>query len=121
MEMEKGEFMKEYKERKSVSELFAGDLAVRIPGFQFHCCDPGSIPGQGTEIPHAEQCWEKKLYQIMKYKVTTTAAAKLLQSSPTLCDSIDCSPPGSYVHGIVQTRILEWTAMKKRSHVEGCL
>ena len=33
MEMEKGEFMKEYKERKSVSELFTGDLAVRIPGF----------------------------------------------------------------------------------------
>ena len=30
---------------------------------------------------------------------------------PTLCDSIDCSPPGSSVHRILQTRILEWVAM----------
>ena len=33
------------------------------------------------------------------------------QSSPTLCDPIDCSPPGSSVHGILQARILEWIAM----------
>ena len=30
---------------------------------------------------------------------------------PTLCDPIDCSPPGSSVHGIVQERILEWVAI----------
>ena len=29
---------------------------------------------------------------------------------PTLCDSVDCSPPGSSVHGILQARILEWVA-----------
>ena len=33
--------------------------------------------------------------------------AKLLQSCPTLCDPMDCSPPGSSVHGILQARILE--------------
>ena len=32
------------------------------------------------------------------------------QSCPTLCDSMDCSPPGSSVHGIFQTRVLEWVA-----------
>ena len=37
--------------------------------------------------------------------------AKSLQSSPTLCDPVDCSPPGSSVHGILQARILEWVAM----------
>ena len=37
--------------------------------------------------------------------------AKLLQSCPTLCDSMDCSPPGSSVHEILQARILEWVAM----------
>ena len=37
--------------------------------------------------------------------------AKLLQSCPTLCDPMDCSPPGSSVHGILQTRILEWVTM----------
>ena len=33
------------------------------------------------------------------------------QSRPTLCDPMDCSPPGSSVHGILQARILEWAAM----------
>ena len=37
--------------------------------------------------------------------------AKLLQSCCTLCYLADCSPPGSSVHGILQTRILEWVAM----------
>ena len=36
------------------------------------------------------------------------AAAKSLQSCPTLCDPIDGSPPGSPVPGILQTRTLEW-------------
>ena len=36
---------------------------------------------------------------------------KLLQSCSTLCDPMDCSPPGSSVHGIFQVRILEWVAM----------
>ena len=37
--------------------------------------------------------------------------AKLLQSCLTLCDPMDCSPPGFSVHGIMQARILEWVAM----------
>ena len=37
--------------------------------------------------------------------------AKLLQSCPTLCNSIDGSPPGSSVPGIPQARILEWVAI----------
>ena len=40
-----------------------------------------------------------------------TAAAKLLQSCPTLCDAIDGSPPGSTVPGILQARTLEWVAI----------
>ena len=39
------------------------------------------------------------------------AAAKLLQSCPTLCDPIDGSPPGSPIPGILQARTLEWVAM----------
>ena len=37
--------------------------------------------------------------------------ANSFQSGPTLCDSMDCSPPGSSVHGILQARILVWVAM----------
>ena len=36
---------------------------------------------------------------------------KLLQSCPTLCDPMDSSLPGSYVHGILQARIREWVAV----------
>ena len=41
----------------------------------------------------------------------TAAAAKVLQSYPTLCDPIDGTPPGSSVPGILQARILEWVAI----------
>ena len=42
---------------------------------------------------------------------TAAAAAKSLQWCPTLCDSMDCSLPGSCVHGIFQARVLEWSAI----------
>ena len=37
--------------------------------------------------------------------------AKSLQSCPTPCDPMNCSPPGFLVHGILQARTLEWVAM----------
>ena len=43
--------------------------------------------------------------------ITAAAAAKSLQSCPTLCDPIDTSPPDSPVPGILQARILEWVAI----------
>ena len=36
---------------------------------------------------------------------------KVTQSCPTLCDPVDCSPPGSSIHGILQASILEWVAI----------
>ena len=36
---------------------------------------------------------------------------KHTQSCPTLCNPMDCSPPGSSIHGILQARILEWVAI----------
>ena len=43
--------------------------------------------------------------------ILTCVCAKSLQSCLTLCHPMDCSPPGSSVHWILQTRILEWVAM----------
>ena len=43
--------------------------------------------------------------------LAAAAAAKSLQSCLTLCDSIDGSPPGSPVPGILQVRTLEWVAI----------
>ena len=54
---------------------------------------------------------------ITKVCHVTAAAAKSLQSCPTLCNPIDGSPPGSPVPGILQARTLEWVAISFSSHV----
>ena len=43
--------------------------------------------------------------------LTSHVLVLVAQSCPTLCDSMDCSLPGSSVHGIFQTSILEWAAI----------
>ena len=48
---------------------------------------------------------------MMKLYGSGYAAAKSLQSCPTLCDPIDRSPPGSPIPGILQARTLEWAAI----------
>ena len=51
------------------------------------------------------------IYTIVYLVYIPAAAAKSLQSCPTLCDPIEGSPPGSPVPGILQARVLEWVAM----------
>ena len=50
-------------------------------------------------------------YNVKKKNHTLHAAAKSLQSCPTLCDPVDGSPPGSPIPGILQARTLEWVAI----------
>ena len=54
---------------------------------------------------------KKHIYHFAKYLYAAAAAAKLLQLCQTPCDSIDSSPPGSAVPGILQARTLEWVAI----------
>ena len=49
--------------------------------------------------------------QVFVNITAAAAAAKSLQSCPTLCDPMDCSPPGSPIPGILQARTLEWVAI----------
>jgi len=51
------------------------------------------------------------LESTLQYLERRAAAAKSLQSCPTLCDLIDSSPSGSPVPGILQARTLEWVAI----------
>ena len=53
----------------------------------------------------------KSVYTHIHKCMCVAAAAKSLQSWPTLCDPIDGSPPGSPVPGILQARTLEWVAI----------
>ena len=48
---------------------------------------------------------------VLLWMFGAAAAAKSLQSCPTLCDPIDGSPPGSPIPGILQARTLEWVAI----------
>ena len=51
------------------------------------------------------------LVRLFGEQYAAAAAAKSLQSCPTLCDPIDGGPPGSPVPGILQARTLEWAAI----------
>ena len=63
----------------------------------------GSLP---SESPGKHTCVDS-----VNMLIRITAAAKSLQSCPTLCDPIDNSPSGSPVPGILQARTLEWVAI----------
>ena len=62
---------------------------------------PRGFPGKSTGVG----C--HLLLQCMKVK----SESEVTQSCPTLSDPVDCSPPGSSVHGIFQARLLEWGAI----------
>ena len=48
----------------------------------------------------------------VRLRVRTCVCVRLVtQSCPTLCNHMDCRPPGSFVHGDLQARILEWVTM----------
>ena len=60
---------------------------------------------------HKNSSCSSRVYRLGQRQACTCVCAKSLQSCPTLCDPMDCSPPGSSVHGILQAIILEWVAM----------
>ena len=62
---------------------------------------PWDSPGKNTGVG----C--HFLLQCMKVK----SESEVTQSCPTLCDPMDCSPPGSSIHGIFQARVLEWVTI----------
>ena len=67
----------------------------------------------GSKITADGDCSHEIKRQLLlgRKVMTNLAAAKSLQSCPTLCDPIDGSPPGSHVPGILQARTLEWVAI----------
>ena len=73
-----------------------------IPSYVYPALDESLYPQLG---------YHPSLFRIYIVRGQHCKHDKSLQSCPTLWDSMDCSPPGSYVHGILQARILEWVAM----------
>ena len=69
------------------------------------------IEGLFQEVAITIDDYQKVCTQRHREESAAAAAAKSLQSCPTLCDHIDRSPPGSSVRSILQARILEWVAV----------
>ena len=73
----------------------------------------------GYQAPHLGICKQMGVFILHQTVVVLEPFLKLslkvkvlvTRSCLTLCDPLDCSPPGSSVHGILQARILEWVAM----------
>ena len=87
-------------------------LAWRIPGTR----EPGGLSSMGsqsqTRLKWLSSSSSSSLYFMkLNCNCIVSMCAQSPQSSPTLCNSVDCSSPGSSVHGILQARILKWVAI----------
>ena len=69
------------------------------------------ITTDGVFSHEIKRCMLLERKAMTNLAAAAVAAAKSLQSCPTLCDPIDSSPPGSPVPGILQARTLEWVAI----------
>ena len=81
---------------------------------QMASAGPSTWHSPGLFHPSLDTCTNNERPQvnlIFSLVAAAAAAAKSLQSYPTLCDPIDGSPLGSSVPGILQARILEWVAI----------
>ena len=75
---------------------------------------PGDLPDSGTEpqsVTLAGGFFTLRHQRSPLSRVHACLPSESLQSGPTLCDPMVCSPAGSSVHGILQARTLEWVAM----------
>ena len=70
----------------------------------------GKIEGRKRREWERMRCWDG-ITDSTGHESEQTLSVLFAQSCPTLCDPIDCSPPGSSVHGTLQARILEWIAI----------
>ena len=70
----------------------------------------GKIEGRKRREWERMRCWDG-ITDSTGHEFEQTLSVLFAQSCPTLCDPVDCSPPGSSVHGTLQARILEWIAI----------
>ena len=85
------------------------DFPGKNPGVGCHFLHQGIFATEGSNLCLLH--WRFFTSAMWLHAAAAAAAAKSLQSCPTLCDPIDGSPPGSPIPGILQARTLEWVAI----------
>ena len=94
-------------------------LQVGTRGFEGRSLLCSPLPGKTIELFFSTS--PKTLWNLIRYQCTNKLSSVsgwvfslcvlVPRSCPTLCDLMDCSPPGSSIHGIFQARILGWVAI----------
>ena len=92
-----------------------GGGAVGRPGCLTYCTSEETSPNRGRAHYRRPRGWRRPealglSHGVLRKAAAAAAAAKSLQSCPTLCHPIGGSPPGSLVPGIRQAGTLEWVA-----------
>ena len=80
---------------------------------QWRACSvrPGEMSATIYWLLPTNISWQPPVYQTRGTCVCLSVCVSVAQSCPTLCHPVDCSPPGSSVHGILHPRILEWVVI----------
>ena len=85
-----------------------GQLAVQWRHLLQKACRSIIVKGEG---PQLNQLYRNRSLLLPYTEYIQYTKSTVTQSCPTLCDPMDCRPPGSSVQGIFQARILEWVAI----------
>ena len=93
-------FLEEWPSQPALSFPYRQSLSHPAPPTSHHC---PATPSQNN--CHPSERWFSHL------QTGPPSVCACVLSCPTLCDPMDCSPPGSSVHGIFQARVLEWVAI----------
>ena len=94
-------------------DAWGTDFSSVFPQCLVHCLAFSKCSVNIAEGIHEFQGFNPSylLSQYPKWGFTVCMRAQSLRLSPTLCDPMECSPPGSSVCGILQARVLEWVAV----------
>ena len=104
-------------QNKTQPPLWDGDIVQTLPCISTTSspksknCWTRREPGNVTNNRKTKYSIETELEMVQMLKLIAAAAAKSLQSCPTLCDPIDGSPAGSPIPGILRAWTLEWVAI----------
>ena len=91
------------------SLLLVENFLVEIDGFPTAPYTPSSLLHQGYYPSFFIVTCPSDIFTLIPY--LNTPCVSVTQLCPTLCDPMDCSPPGSSVHGTLHARILEWVTI----------
>ena len=88
-------------------------LPFSFPFCSFFLSSPVPVTNLEAPVSPKSRKYFYDSFSLLKILLALSSCLVFAQSCPTHCDPLDCSPPGSSIHGISQARILEWVAISR--------